>query len=310
MAIYRFSRHRPNRLFIQRRNGMSEELYKIVYRGEIGFGWSREEVAANLKERFKFTDGALAKLFSGRVVTLKKDLPEAAARRMADALGEAGAPCAVLPMVEKPAVRKLPSPELAQEAAPKENIETEEEPPFMTCPQCGKQQPQAENCNACGVTVANYRERQQGRVTGVVGEDFGAEQPAEVATANIVAAMAGTRPWVRLISVLMFIAAALMVLVTAASLLAGGVSGAPVALIAPFQIANIVLYLFPAYFLYKYSGSIGVFLRDGGTGELEAALGYQKSFWKFIGILTLVMLVISVVGIVAAIAIPGLVAGL
>lgn len=289
---------------------MSEELYKIVYRGEIGFGWSQEDVAANLKERFKFTDGALAKLFSGRVVTLKKDLPEATARRMADALGEAGAPCEVVPMVERPIVSELPSPELAQDPAPKGDTETEEEPPFMTCPQCGKQQPEAENCNACGVAVAIYRERQQGGVTGVVGEDFGAGQPAEVATTNIVAAMAGTRPWVRLISILMFIVAVLMVLITAASLLAGGISGAPVALIAPIQIANVVLYLFPAYFLYKYSGAIGVFLRDGGTGELEAALGYQKSFWKFIGILTLVTLVISVIGIVAAIAIPGLVAGL
>jgi hypothetical protein len=38
--------------------------------------------------------------------------------------------------------------------------------------------------------------------------------------------------------------------------------------------------------------------------ELEAALSYQKSFWKFAGILCLIGIIFAVVGIVAAIAIP------
>jgi|GEM_PF-773249 len=292
---------------------MSEELYKIVYRGEIGFGWSREEVAVNLKERFKFSDGALTKLFSGRVVTLKKDLPEATARRMADAMGEAGAPCEMQPMVAKPEVSELPSLKLEQEPPAGENAADQVGvAPTMNCPRCGNQQPEAEACNVCGVAIAKYLERQQGEATGKVAKGFGEGSPGEVATMNIVAAMAGTRPWVRLISVLMFIAAALMVMATGLSLLAGGLAGAPlpVALIAPIQIVNIVLYLLPAYFLYKYSGAIGAFLQEGGADELEVALGYQKSFWKFIGILTLVLLMVAVLGLVAAIAIPGLVAGL
>lgn len=56
------------------------------------------------------------------------------------------------------------------------------------------------------------------------------------------------------------------------------------------------LYIFPAYFLHQYASSIQDFLQGGGDTAIENALGSQKSFWRFAGILTLV-----IIGIYAAV---------
>jgi hypothetical protein len=65
----------------------------------------------------------------------------------------------------------------------------------------------------------------------------------------------------------------------------------------------------PAWYLFSYAGALGSFLQGGAVAELEAALDHQKSFWKFVGILTLISMVLAVLGIVAAILIPALFAG-
>ena len=49
---------------------------------------------------------------------------------------------------------------------------------------------------------------------------------------------------------------------------------------------------------------ISAFLNAGEALELAKAIAYQKSFWKFVGILTLVSIAVAVLGIVAAIMIP------
>jgi len=73
------------------------------------------------------------------------------------------------------------------------------------------------------------------------------------------------------------------------------------------QVVVFLLYLIPAYFLFKYSSAIGSLLRGGGVSALESALGYQKSFWKFSGVMTLIGLILAVLGIAAAILLPLLV---
>ena len=48
-------------------------------------------------------------------------------------------------------------------------------------------------------------------------------------------------------------------------------------------------YLVPSYFLLRYGQEIGRFLRHSGVRELERAITAQKSFWKLVGIITLVV---------------------
>jgi hypothetical protein len=49
------------------------------------------------------------------------------------------------------------------------------------------------------------------------------------------------------------------------------------------------IYLYPAVKLWTYSSAIGRLLVSRGTGDLEAALDQQRSFWKFCGIAFLVI---------------------
>jgi hypothetical protein len=49
---------------------------------------------------------------------------------------------------------------------------------------------------------------------------------------------------------------------------------------------------------------ISAFLNAGEALELAKAIAYQKSFWKFVGVLALVSIAAAVVGVIAAILIP------
>lgn len=112
----------------------------------------------------------------------------------------------------------------------------------------------------------------------------------------------GTKPWVRLMSVILFISVALMVLLAGVILLiptpmGGGMS----ALIAIVYLAIGLLYVFPAYFLHQYASSIRSLEQGGGDVAMEDALRNQKSFWRFVGIVTLVVIAIYLLVIVFAV---------
>lgn len=103
----------------------------------------------------------------------------------------------------------------------------------------------------------------------------------------------GTKPWVRFISIVLFISSALIFLGGFAMIFLGSSSriyGGFGAIIGVVYILFGILYLAPAYFLHQYASSINDFLQGGGDSAMENALGNQKSFWRFSGILTLVII--------------------
>ena len=126
-------------------------------------------------------------------------------------------------------------------------------------------------------------------------------------TSGIHAALAGTKPWVRLCSVLLFVTAALVILV---GLIGGALAGSTfgegpeMAAVGVFYAFMGLLYFFPALYLYRYASRIGDYLAGGEEAQLEHALDAQRSFWKFVGIVTLAGLVLIALTIVAAVAIP------
>lgn len=101
-----------------------------------------------------------------------------------------------------------------------------------------------------------------------------------------------TKPWVRFMSVIMFIGSAFMVLGGAMMLAAGaaGAPGVPGAIAGLFYMVLAILYIVPAVFLWRYADRIGAFMLQRTPHTLAHALEAQKSFWKFVGILTLVIL--------------------
>jgi hypothetical protein len=128
-------------------------------------------------------------------------------------------------------------------------------------------------------------------------------------SAGTVQALKETRPWVKFLAVLGMIGTVLMLLggiggLAAFTFAASGSSGlgpwgpGMVALMAVLYLAMALLYIYPILKLFKYSGAITRLSQSGSVRDLEDALGQQKSFWKFIGILTLIMVVIYLVFII------------
>lgn len=67
-----------------------------------------------------------------------------------------------------------------------------------------------------------------------------------------------------------------------------------------------LFYLVPSLYLFRFATRIGEYLQSGQEAQLELALDSQRSFWRFVGILSLIAIVVTALGIFAAIAIPAL----
>ena len=100
-----------------------------------------------------------------------------------------------------------------------------------------------------------------------------------------------TKPWVRFMSVISFIMAGFMVVFGVIIMLMpnAGMGGFSV-LLGFIYVLLAGLYVGPAYFLHQFASSIGNLMDGGGDVALEAVLASQKSFWRFVGIMTLVLI--------------------
>lgn len=130
-------------------------------------------------------------------------------------------------------------------------------------------------------------------------------------TGSMLDAMRGTKPWVLLIGIVLLISAVFMVLGTFGMMVAGSVgmkqvgaeSGAIMGIAAMYAVMSII-YILMGVYLFKYSSAIGRLLLSSSVADMEDALNSQRKFWRIAGIVTAIMLVLMVLGIVAAIAIP------
>ena len=110
-----------------------------------------------------------------------------------------------------------------------------------------------------------------------------------------------TGPWVTFLAVLAFIGTAFMALASLLMFAGAAFRRAdprlPVALFLLMASAYLLITLFflliPGILLIRYSGAISRVMGSGQTA-MEDALARQKSFWKYAGIITIVMIVIDV----------------
>ena len=119
-----------------------------------------------------------------------------------------------------------------------------------------------------------------------------------------------TQPWVRFLSIMGFVAAGLMIV---AGLVGGGVgaaSGSPEMIVLLFLYPLMgVLYIYPSLCLLRFANSIRTFQHAPTAQNLEAALDAQRSFWKFVGIITIVSICATILMFVLAIVL-GVAAGI
>lgn len=128
-------------------------------------------------------------------------------------------------------------------------------------------------------------------------------------TDQMLNSMRSTKLWTKFLSIMGFIGAGFIVLMGILITLAGNLfpkaDGAKIpAFIGIIYIVFSIFYIIPSIYLFKYSSALNRFLDNKMDAEMESAFSYQKSFWKFLGIVCLVGIVFSIVGIIAAIVIP------
>ena len=158
---------------------------------------------------------------------------------------------------------------------------------------------------ALGNMAAGYAGSSSGGgMLGYRGIDTGTSGLSTIA-ANM---LRETKPWTRFIAVVTFVMAGLMLLgglvflVMVSSMGSRSRSDVP-ALMGIVYIGLGALYFAPAIFLNRYASKIGDVLRTNGMRDLEQALAAQKSFWKFAGIMMIILLIIY--GIVILMAVSG-----
>jgi hypothetical protein len=130
---------------------------------------------------------------------------------------------------------------------------------------------------------------------------FSAQAEAGV-TPKVVDMLAKTQPWVRFLSVLGFIGFALLLLLAFGMVMLAVSGGNSPGVLAAIYAVFGVLYLIPSIFLSRFASDIARLRSSLRVEDLEDALQSQKSFWKFAGIATLIMIVLYALILVLAVA--------
>ena len=131
--------------------------------------------------------------------------------------------------------------------------------------------------------------------TAAYAHDHG-QVPAEA-----VEALRQTRPWVLLLAILgslitglMMVGGLLMGGISASADSPAGLGGASLIGMAVGYFIVALVYIYPLVKLFRYSGAISRLIRSGSAADLVDALRHQKSFWRFIAIITCTLLVLYV----------------
>ena len=133
----------------------------------------------------------------------------------------------------------------------------------------------------------------------------GAGLPGSEATATsgfvtpaAIAHLRGTRPWVRLLSILGFVGVGFLVIaavgVVGFTRLIPGTGPLGGLAVGSFYLLMAGIYVFPALFLSRYASAIRRLESARDAVSLERALEEQKKFWRLVGIITLVALGVNV----------------
>ena len=123
-------------------------------------------------------------------------------------------------------------------------------------------------------------------------------------SAGTMSALKGTQPWVRFISVMLWIGVAgMLILAVLMATVMFGQTMAPQQAQMPFGPSSglifagiyalfALFYIYPAVKLGAYASSIKRLTASCSVPDLETALRAQQRFWQFLGIITLVVLLI------------------
>ena len=118
--------------------------------------------------------------------------------------------------------------------------------------------------------------------------------------AGVIQILRRTLPWVRLLSFVGFISVGCFGLLGAVSWVGlSSVGRVPIEALVVYPVLMVLSFV-PSFYLHKCARRISTFVAQGHTAQLEAVLEAQRSFWKFLGALVLVIAGAMAVTLVAA----------
>jgi hypothetical protein len=131
---------------------------------------------------------------------------------------------------------------------------------------------------------------------------------ADAVSPGTIAQLAGTKPWVRFISVMLWIGIGFMILgaIGLGAMMIFGLSqnksgplgGMEMVVIAVMYGLMAFLYIYPAVKLWAYANRIGSLSATHSVADLDAALTEQRRFWKFVAIMMIIMICLYLVFII------------
>lgn len=132
----------------------------------------------------------------------------------------------------------------------------------------------------------------------------------DVVSQDVMQALAGTKPWVRFIAVMMWIGCSMLVLfmalgiyiIAAATKTDAQLVELPartIALTLGYGFVTILL-IYPALKLSKYASNIARLAESRSSAALAEALTEQRRFWKFCGILTIIHTILTLLLFIAS----------
>jgi hypothetical protein len=139
-----------------------------------------------------------------------------------------------------------------------------------------------------------------------VSEETGALPPL---TPVMVTHLRETRPWVFFLSIAGFVGSGLMaILALCLPILFAVADDEEIGLVGGFAIAFLYLLMAAVYFylsflLLRYSRAIRDLVDKRAAGAMEAALEWQKRFWRFTGIVMLAVICLYALGFLSLIVI-------
>ena len=123
---------------------------------------------------------------------------------------------------------------------------------------------------------------------------------ADAVSPSTIAQLAGTKPWVRFMSVLMWIVISLVILgiIVFGIMMTMGASksiGTSELIIIAAYGVMIFFYIYPAVKMWKFANRVKSLMATRSLADLDAALTEMRKLWKFTGIITLIAICIYLV---------------
>jgi membrane associated rhomboid family serine protease len=144
---------------------METTRYRIVFRGEVGLGYTQDEIRENLARLTRWDDKKIEQLLSSSHCVIKSDLDAATAERMLNSLNNTGVIC------RKEAVPNA-SPGNHSAAAVTIAVVGRESLDMgdanQACPKCGHSRDGGESCSTCGVVFARFAQSRAGAASDPV----------------------------------------------------------------------------------------------------------------------------------------------